>query len=98
MATNIPPHNLNEICEAITLIIDSPECSIENLMNIVKGPDFPTGGTIFNQAEIRQAYATGRGRVTMRAVMSMEESAQGKTLLIVTELPPIYAMNLIVMG
>ncbi|MCH2658504.1 MAG: DNA gyrase subunit A [Dehalococcoidia bacterium] len=91
MATNIPPHNLNEICEAITLVIDSPECSIENLMTIVKGPDFPTGGTIFNQAEIRQAYATGRGRVTMRAVMSMEESAQGKTQLIVTELP--YQVN-----
>ena len=60
-------------------------------MTIVKGPDFPTGGTIFNQAEIRQAYATGRGRVTMRAVMSMEESAQGKTQLIVTELP--YQVN-----
>tara|TARA_B100000029_G_C17608988_1_gene968595 strand:+ start:7044 stop:9524 length:2481 start_codon:yes stop_codon:yes gene_type:complete len=91
MATNIPPHNLKEICEAITLVIDDPECSIEKLMNIVKGPDFPTGGTIFNQSEIRQAYATGRGRVTMRAIMSMEESAQGKTQLIVTELP--YQVN-----
>ncbi|MDA0351667.1 MAG: DNA gyrase subunit A [Chloroflexi bacterium] len=91
MATNIPPHNLNEICSAIQLIIQKPEVTLDELMEIVKGPDFPTAGAIFNQAEIRQAYATGRGRVTMRAVMAMEESAQGRTQVIVTELP--YQVN-----
>jgi DNA gyrase subunit A len=91
MATNIPPHNLNEICDATRLIIDRPDCTLDELMEIVKGPDFPTGGMIFNRAEIRNAYATGRGRVTMRAVMSMEESAQGRTQVIVTELP--YQVN-----
>ncbi len=91
MATNIPPHNLNEICDATKLIIDRPDCTLDELMEIVKGPDFPTGGMIFNHAEIRNAYATGRGRVTMRAVMTMEESAQGRTQVIVTELP--YQVN-----
>jgi DNA gyrase subunit A len=91
MATNIPPHNLNEICDAATLMIQQPDCTLDQLMEHVKGPDFPTGGMIFNHAEIRNAYATGRGRVTMRAVMSMEESAQGRTQVIVTELP--YQVN-----
>jgi len=91
MATNIPPHNLNEICDAIRLMIDQPDCTLDELMEHVKGPDFPTGGMIFNHAEIRNAFATGRGRVTMRGVMSMEESAQGRTQIIVTELP--YQVN-----
>jgi DNA gyrase subunit A len=91
MATNIPPHNLNEIADAIKLVIDKPEATLDDLMEIVKGPDFPTAGAIFNQEEIRQAYATGRGRVTMRAVMTMEESAQGRTQVVVTELP--YQVN-----
>jgi DNA gyrase subunit A len=91
MATNIPPHNLSEICDAITLLVDNPEVGVDDLMKIVKGPDFPTAGAIFNQAEIRQAYATGRGRITMRAVMTMEESAAGRTQVVVTELP--YQVN-----
>ncbi len=91
MATNIPPHNLNEIVDALKLIIEKPEATLDELMEIVKGPDFPTAGAIFNQAEIRQAYATGRGRVTMRAVMTMEESALGRTQIVVTELP--YQVN-----
>ena len=91
MATNIPPHNLNEICDAIKLIIAKPEATLDDLMEIVKGPDFPTAAAIFNRAEIRQAYATGRGRVTMRAVMTMEESAQGRAQIVVTELP--YQVN-----
>ncbi len=91
MATNIPPHNLNEIADAIKLVIDKPEATLDDLMEVVKGPDFPTAGAIFNQAEIRQAYATGRGRVTMRAIMTMEESAQGRTQVVVTELP--YQVN-----
>ena len=91
MATNIPPHNLNEICDAIHLMIDQPDCTLDDLMEHVKGPDFPTGGMIFNHTEIRNAFATGRGRVTMRGVMSMEESVQGRTQIIVTELP--YQVN-----
>ncbi len=66
MATNIPPHNLRELCDAIALVIDEPEATVDELMQIVKGPDFPTAGSIFNREEIRQAYATGRGRVTMQ--------------------------------
>jgi DNA gyrase subunit A len=91
MATNIPPHNLTEITSAIKLLIDKPEATVDDLMELVKGPDFPTAGAIFNQAEIRNAYATGRGRVTMRAIMTMEESAQGRTQVVVTELP--YQVN-----
>src|SRR5436305_904657 len=66
MATNIPPHNLNEICDAIAYVIDNPECSVDDLLNIVQGPDFPTGGTILGREGIRAAYATGRGRVVIR--------------------------------
>ncbi len=91
MATNIPPHNLNEIAGAIQLIIDKPDATLDDLMEIVKGPDFPTAGMIFNRAEIRQAYSTGRGRVTMRAKLEQEESAQGRLQVIVTELP--YQVN-----
>ena len=81
----------NKAVDALKLIIEKPEATLDELMEIVKGPDFPTAGAIFNQAEIRQAYATGRGRVTMRAVMTMEESALGRTQIVVTELP--YQVN-----
>ena len=91
MATHIPPHNLDEICDAVRLLIDRPHCTLDELLEIVRGPDFPTGGMIFNHAEIRQAYASGRGRVTIRGVMSIEESAQGRTQIVVTELP--YQVN-----
>ncbi len=87
MATNIPPHNLIEICDAVVAVIDNPEISIDALLEIVKGPDFPTAAMIFNQAEIRQAYATGRGRITMRARMELEESKAGRHQIVVTELP-----------
>ncbi|MDP9356747.1 MAG: DNA gyrase subunit A, partial [Chloroflexota bacterium] len=66
MATNIPPHNLNEICDAVTHMIDNPEATVEDLMQIVHGPDFPTGGTILGTEGIKAAYATGRGRVVIR--------------------------------
>ena len=73
MATNIPPHNLNEICDAITLLIDNPEATIEDLMEVVTGPDFPTGGTILGREGIKSAYATGRGRIVVRAKAFVEE-------------------------
>ncbi len=92
MATNIPPHNLKEICDAITYLIEIPECAIEELMDIVQGPDFPTGGTILGREGIRAAYSTGRGRVVIRAKAFVEESARGNRFqIVVTELP--YQVN-----
>jgi DNA gyrase subunit A len=92
MATNIPPHNLGELCDAITHLIDNPEASIDELMEHVPGPDFPTGGTILGTEGIRAAYATGRGRVVIRAKAFVEESARGNRFqIIVTELP--YQVN-----
>ena len=66
MATNIPPHNLRELIDAITHLIDNPDATIEDLMQFVKGPDFPTGGIIYNKKDILQAYATGKGGIVMR--------------------------------
>ncbi|MEE8421387.1 MAG: DNA gyrase subunit A, partial [Dehalococcoidia bacterium] len=91
MATNIPPHNLNEIIDAVTLVIDNPDCTVDDLMEIVHGPDFPTAAAIFNRDEIRQAFATGRGKITMRAVIEREETDAGRLKLIVRELP--YQVN-----
>jgi DNA gyrase subunit A len=92
MATNIPPHNLTEICNAIAYLIDHPDCAIEELMDIVQGPDFPTGGTILGREGIRAAYSTGRGRVVIRAKAFVEESPRGgRFQIVVTELP--YQVN-----
>jgi len=91
MATNIPPHNLREICDAVALVLDQPDCTVDDLMELVHGPDFPTRASIYNRAEIREAFATGRGRVTMRAKMTMEESRAGRIQIVVTELP--YQVN-----
>ncbi len=92
MATNIPPHNLTEICDAIALLIDNPDATIDDLLTIVTGPDFPTGGTILGTEGIRAAYATGRGRVVIRAKAFVEEAARGnKYQIVVTELP--YQVN-----
>ena len=91
MATNIPPHNLREICSAVELVIREPECSVDDLMEVVQGPDFPTAASIFNRAEIRQAFATGRGRITMQARVDLEESRAGRHQIVVTELP--YQVN-----
>jgi DNA gyrase subunit A len=92
MATNIPPHNLNELCDAITLLLDNPEATVDELMEIVQGPDFPTGGTILGREGIRAAYATGRGRVVIRAKAFVEEAPRGnKYQIVVTELP--YQVN-----
>ena len=87
MATNIPPHNLGETIDAAVELIDNPDASTEDLMRHIKGPDFPTGGTIMGVSGIREAYETGRGRVVMRAKVHTEDVRGGKTALIVTELP-----------
>ncbi|CAN5573890.1 DNA gyrase subunit A [soil metagenome] len=92
MATNIPPHNLTEICNGVNYLIDNPEATAEDLMQIVTGPDFPTGGTILGREGIAAAYATGRGRVVMRAKAYIEEAERaGYYAIIVTELP--YQVN-----
>ena len=96
MATNIPPHNLHEICDAVAFMIDNPEATVDELLDIVQGPDFPTGGTILGREGIRAAYATGRGRVVIRAKAFVEESARGNRYqIVVTELP--YQVNKAVM-
>jgi len=90
MATNIPPHNLTELVDACIALIDNPAADRE-LLSIVHGPDFPTGGLIIGRAGIRQAYATGRGSITLRACCEIEEDAKGREAIIVTEIP--YQVN-----
>lgn len=91
MATNIPPHNLGEIVDATMYLIDHPDASIEDLVRFVKGPDFPTGGYVYNQKDILQAYATGKGKVDMRAKADIVEDKKGKFQIIVSEM--IYQVN-----
>ena len=90
MATNIPPHNLNEICEAVIALIDNPEATISDLMEFVKGPDFPTGAEIFGLEQIKNAYGAGKGAIVMRAVANIEETKRGFRI-IVSEIP--YQVN-----
>ena len=87
MATNIPPHNLGEVIDATVHLIDHPEATPDDLMQFVKGPDFPTGGSILGRAGIIDAYRTGRGSVKMRATASIEETKRGGMEIVVTELP-----------
>ena len=92
MATNIPPHNIGEVCDALNLLITNPEASLEEIVEVLPGPDFPTGGTILGREGIMAAYATGRGRVVIRAKAFVEESDRGgRYQIIVTELP--YQVN-----
>lgn len=91
MATNIPPHNLGEVIDALCAMIDNPGISDEEVLEIVPGPDFPTGGTILGRSGIRSAYTTGRGSVVMRARCHIEEMAKGREAIIVTEIP--YQVN-----
>ena len=91
MATNIPPHNLKEVINACVAVIDDPECSMVDLMEHVSGPDFPTGGIIMGRSGIRAAYATGRGKVVVRARTEFEEFGKDRVRIIVTELP--YQVN-----
>lgn len=87
MATNIPPHNLTEICDAISYLIENPDADIDELMTIVKGPDFPTGGIVLGGEGIRNAYATGQGKVVVRAKIVEETTKSGRHNLVITELP-----------
>ena len=91
MATNIPPHNLTEVINACICVLDDPECTLVNLMDHITGPDFPTGGIIMGRSGIRVAYATGRGKVVVRAKTEFEEFGKDRTRIIVTELP--YQVN-----
>ncbi len=90
MATNIPPHNLNEIIDAVTYHIDNPECKIQDLLKFVPGPDFPTGGLLYGYEGIREAYLTGKGKVTIRARTDIEEK-NNKDVIVITEIP--YQVN-----
>ena len=91
MATSIPPHNLGEIIDATVKMIDDENCTVEDLMEIVKGPDFPTGAKILGKAGIREAYTTGVGKVKVRSCCEIEESNRGKMRIVVTEIP--YQVN-----
>ena len=91
MATNIPTHNLGEIVDATVALIDNPEATLDDLMKHIKGPDFPTGAVVYGGAPMRQAYATGRGSVTIRAVANIEEAKRGRHQIVVTEMP--YGVN-----
>ena len=91
MATNIPPHNLGEVIDATVHMIDEPECTVDDLMNYVKGPDFPTGAQILGRAGIREAYRTGMGKIRVRAVTEIEESRRGRYQIVVSEIP--YGVN-----
>lgn len=91
MATNIPPHNLNEVIDGIIKVIDNPEITIEELMETIKGPDFPTGATILGKEGIKEAYTTGRGKITMRAEAEIEEMSGNRQRIIITSLP--YQVN-----
>jgi len=90
MATNIPPHNMGEVIDALNVLIDDPDCTLDDLMECIQGPDFPTGGIIMGKAGIRAAYGTGRGKITLRAKTSIEE-LKGKQQIVVTEIP--YMVN-----
>ena len=91
MTTNIPPHNLREVIDAVICVLDNENATLDDLMEHIKGPDFPTRGIILGRSGIRAAYATGRGRIQVRARTEMEEFGQGRTRIIVTELP--YQVN-----
>lgn len=90
MATNIPPHNMNEVIDALYHLIDNPDCTVPDLMQFIKGPDFPTAGTLYGVSGVYEAYMTGKGRAKVRAAAHFEEK-HGRTSIIVTELP--YQVN-----
>lgn len=91
MATNIPPHNMGEVIDGLCTLIDNPDCTLDDLMQSIKGPDFPTGGIIMGRSGIRSAYATGKGKITVRARTEITEEKNGRSKIIVSELP--YQVN-----
>lgn len=91
MATNIPPHNLGEAIDATCLMLDNPDCTVDDLLKVMLGPDFPTGGIIMGRKGIREAYETGRGSLTIRSTCRIEEGKNGKKSIVVSEIP--YQVN-----
>lgn len=91
MATNIPPHNLRELSSAIDHLIQNPDATVDDLMHFIKGPDFPTGGIIYNEKDIKEAYATGKGGIVLRGRAEVEEVKGGKHRIVITEIP--YQVN-----
>ncbi|MBI4708645.1 MAG: DNA gyrase subunit A, partial [Candidatus Portnoybacteria bacterium] len=87
MATNIPPHNLTELVDGLNLLIEQPKASVEDLLKFIKGPDFPTGGAIYDRQAIAQAYSTGKGPVVNRGIAQIEENKKGHFQIIITEIP-----------
>jgi len=87
MATNLAPHNLGEICDALLLIINDPNCGFKDIMRVLPGPDFPTGGIICGRKGIKDAYTTGKGHLTVRGKVDIEETKKGRTQIVVTEIP-----------
>ncbi|MBL1217578.1 MAG: DNA gyrase subunit A [Planctomycetes bacterium] len=96
MASSIPPHNLTEVCNAIEAVIDDPALTLDQLMAIIPGPDFPTGGIICGTAGVRKAYGTGRGRLTLRGRMHTEETAKGRQQLVIDEIPYHLVQNTVI--
>ena len=91
LATNIPPHNLGEAINAVIAQIDNPNITLDELMQILPGPDFPTGGILVDEPEIRKGYETGRSKLKVRARVEIEDGAAGRKLLVITEIP--YTLN-----
>jgi len=91
MATNIPPHNLSEVIDGTILLIDNPDCTVDELHELIKGPDFPTGGTVHGLNAVREFYRTGRGKIKVRGKAEIEEDDNGKARIIITEIP--FALN-----
>ncbi len=91
LATNIPPHNLGEAIAAVILVIDKPDAGVEDIMRVMPAPDFPTGGVLLNTPELREAYETGRGKLTLRAKVHIEQGRAGRSLICITEVP--YQVN-----
>src|SRR5262249_11491742 len=91
MATNMPPHNLSEVCDGLIHLMENPGAALADIMKLITGPDFPTAGFIYGRAGIRQAYATGRGSLTMRARAIIERQGKDREVIVVTEIP--YQIN-----
>jgi len=97
MATNIPPHNLSEVIDGLCMVVDNPECELEDIMEHIQGPDFPTGGSIMGRSGIRAAYATGKGKIILRAKAEIVEKQNGRFQIIISEIPyQVNKANLIV--
>jgi len=91
MATSIPPHNLSEVCDAIVYLVDHPDAEIKDLLNFIQGPDFPTGGIIYNKKALEEIYSAGKGAITIRAVAEIQERKAGQYDIVITEIP--YQVN-----